>query len=130
MTTFPETHRDLLEAAVGVLATNGEDGFPQVTALWFLFDEGEIKFSLNTSRQKLKNLQADPRCTFFVLDTANPYRTLEVRAQAEIRPDDDYAFAGKVGAKYGGVDFGEIDGPGESRVAVALEVERVNVYGE
>ena len=33
MTAIPDTHRDLLNSAVGVLATLGPDGQPQVTAL-------------------------------------------------------------------------------------------------
>lgn len=130
MIDFPESHQDLLETDVGILATNGPDGHPQVTALWFLFDEGTVKMSLNTNRQKVKNLQADPKCTFFVLDTANPYRTLEVRANAEIEPDPDYAFAGKLGAKYGDADLREMDGPGATRVVVSLQPTKVNTYGD
>ena len=130
MTTFPESHRDLLKADVAILATIGQDGYPQVTALWFLFDEdGTIKLSLNSSRQKVKNLQAHPECTFFILDRANPYRTLEVRARAEIMPDADYAFAKKLGAKYGGVDLSTRVRPGEQRVVVALHPIKVNTYG-
>ena len=129
MTTIPESHQDLLKADVAMLATIGQDGYPQVTALWFLFDEGTIKMSLNTSRQKVKNLQAHPECTFFILDTANLYRTLEIRARAEITPDLDYAFAKKLGAKYGGFDFGAADRPGETRVVVSLQPEKVNTWG-
>ena len=129
MVTFPESHRDLLKADVAVLATNGQDGYPQVTALWFLFDEGTIKMSLNTTRQKVKNLQAQPECTFFVIDSANPYRTLEVRARAEISPDPDYTFAKKLGAKYGGVDLSANDRPGEMRVVVSLQPVKVNTWG-
>lgn len=130
MATFPESHQDLLEADVATLSTNGPDGYPQVTALWFLFDEDTIKMSLATTRQKVKNLQADSKCTFFVLDTDNPYRTLEVRARAEIEPDPDYAFADKLGAKYGDVDLREMDGPGVTRVVVSLEPVKVNTYGD
>jgi PPOX class probable F420-dependent enzyme len=130
MTTFPQSHQDLLKAGVAMLATSGPDGYPQVTALWFLFDEdGTIKLSLNDSRQKVKNLQAHPECTFFVLDTANPYRTLEVRARAEIQPDVDLAFAKKVSAKYGGAEFWTRDRPGESRVVVSLQPIKVNTWG-
>lgn len=130
MATFPESHQDLLEADVATLSTNGPDGYPQVTALWFLFEDDTIKMSLATTRQKVKNLQADPKCTFFVLDTDNPYRTLEVRARAEIEPDPDYAFADKLGAKYGDVDLREMDGPGATRVVVSLEPVKVNTYGD
>jgi PPOX class probable F420-dependent enzyme len=129
MAAFPESHQDLLQADVGILATIGQDGYPQVTALWFLFDGGTLKLSLNTTRQKVKNLQAHPECTFFVLDTANPYRTVEVRARAEITPDSEYTFAKKLGAKYGGVDLSANDRPGETRVVVSLQPVKVNTWG-
>jgi len=48
MTTFPESHSDLLDAQVATLATIGSDGLPQLTEIWFLHDEGELKTSLNT----------------------------------------------------------------------------------
>jgi len=129
MAAFPASHQDLLKADVAMLATIGQDGYPQVTALWFLFDDGTIKLSLNTTRQKVKNLRAHPECSFFILDKANPYRTLEVRARAEITPDADYAFAKKLGAKYGGADLSTNDRPGETRVVVSLQPIKVNTWG-
>ena len=130
MTAFPESHQDLLNAEVATLATIGHDGYPQVTALWFLFDDdGTLKLSLNTTRQKVKNLHAHPECTLFILDTANPYRTLEVRARASISPDAEYTFAKKLGAKYGGADISANDRPGETRVVVSLQPVKVNTWG-
>lgn len=130
MTTFPISHQDLLKAPVATLATIGSDGYPQVTALWFLFDEdGVLKLSLNTTRQKVKNLQAHSECTLFILDPASPYRTLEIRARAEITPDPDYTFARKLGAKYGGADVSKNDRPGETRAMVTLHPIKVNVWG-
>ena len=130
MAPFPESHKDLLKADVATLATIGNDGYPQVTALWFLFDDDEtIKLSLNTTRQKVKNLQAHPECTLFILDSTNPYRTLEVRARAQIAPDVNYAFAKKLGAKYGGADISTNDKPGETRVVVSLQPIKVNTWG-
>ena len=131
MTPFPESHQDLLQTDVAILSTIGQDGYPQVSALWFLFDEdGTIKLSLNTSRQKVKNLQAHPECTFFLLDRSNPYRTMEVRALAQITPDPDYTFARKLGAKYGNADFSTRDRPGETRVVVSLQPIKVNIWGK
>jgi hypothetical protein len=49
-----------------------------------------------------------------------------VRGNAKLAPDGDYAFARKLGAKYGGADLSEHDRPGESRVVVTIEP--VNVY--
>jgi len=126
MLTIPKTHHDLLQTDVAMLATVGRNGYPQVTALWFLFDDdGMIKLSLNTVRQKVKNLQARPECTLFILDRANPGRTLEVRARAELTPDPDYIFADKLGRKYG-ANVRMMDRPGESRVVVTLHTVKVN----
>jgi PPOX class probable F420-dependent enzyme len=126
VTDFPSSHRDLLEAEVATLATIDGRGFPALSEVWFLFDEGEVKVSLNTARLKTKNLQERPECSLFILDLAVPYRYLEIRGRARIEPDDDYAFADKVGAKYGGTDLRAIDLPGESRVVVT--VEPVNIW--
>lgn len=130
MTVIPQSHQDLLKADVAMLATFGPDGYPQVTAIWFLLDDdGTIRISLNSSRQKIKNLQAHPECTLFILDTANPYRTLEIRARAEIQPDVDLAFAKKVSARYGGAEFWTRDQPGETRLVVSLQPVKVNTWG-
>jgi PPOX class probable F420-dependent enzyme len=126
MTDFPTTHRDLLDAEVATLGTLGADGYPQLSAIWFLHDEGELKSSLNDSRLKTKNLAARPQCNLFILDLGNPYRYLAVKAGALIEPDPDYSFAEKLSAKYGGVKFWEHDGAGESRVVVMFEP--VNVW--
>jgi PPOX class probable F420-dependent enzyme len=125
MTTFPKSHSDLLDAQVATLATIGGDGFPQLTELWFLYDEGELKTSLNTSRLKTRNLMKRPECSMMVLDLTNPYRYLVVRGNAKIEPDDDYAFANKLGAKYS-ADVSVHDQPGDKRVVVTIEP--TNIY--
>ena len=125
MPDVPESHRDLLDAEVATLSTIGSDGYPQVSAVWFLLDDdGKLKLSLNTARQKTRNLRQRPQCTLFILDPENAYRYLEIRGRALIEPDDDFAFAGEVGGKYG-TDLRTRDQPGETRVAVTLEPVRV-----
>jgi hypothetical protein len=69
--------------------------------VWSLHDGGALKLSLNTSRQKTKNLRQRPQCALFPLDLSNPYRYLAVRGRARVEPDDDYTFADKLGANYG-----------------------------
>jgi PPOX class probable F420-dependent enzyme len=120
MTTFPSSHHDLLGKRIAFLATVGKSGYPQVTAVWFLFEDGRLRLSLNSRRQKLRNLRERPQCSLVIPDPRNSNRYLEVRASAEIEPDDDYAFADRVGAKYG-TDLRTRDRPGASRVVVTLE---------
>src|SRR5690349_23301133 len=121
MTDFPASHRDLLDAETATLATIGSDGYPQVSEVWFLHDDGELKTSLNDSRLKTKNLQARPQCNLLILDVSNPYRYLAVKGNARIEPDPDYEFADKLGAKYGAADLRAHDAPGQSRVVVTIE---------
>ena len=127
MTNFPESHSDLLEGQFATLATIDGDGFPQVTEVWFLYEDGELKLSLNTARQKTRNLAARPQCSLFLLDLTSGYRYLEVRGNARLEPDDDYVFADNLtAAKYGGTDLRALDGPGESRVVVTIEPVKVH----
>jgi PPOX class probable F420-dependent enzyme len=122
---IPESHRDLLEAQVLTLGTVDPSGRPQLTPVWFLTEDGLPRISANTSRKKVRNLRANPACSVYILDLANPYRYLEIRGDAVVEPDDDYAFAGRVGAKYG-ADVRTFDGPGDSRVVVTVRPVRVN----
>lgn len=126
MATIPDSHRDLLDAPVATLATVGADGRPQLSAVWFLAEGDTVRVSLNTARQKTKNLAKNSAATLFILDTANPARYLELRGNASVEPDDDYAFADKVGAKYGGFDLRTIDQPGQTRVKVTIDPTRIN----
>ena len=123
---FPDSHLDLLQTSTAILATVGPDGTPQVTAIAFTYyeSEGLIKISLNDSRQKARNLRRDPRATLFILDPENRYRTLEVRARAELSPDPDFAFAKLAGSKYG-KDFHDNDLPGQTRSIVVFHPERI-----
>ena len=126
-TTVPKEHREVLDAPYAVLTTLGRDGYPQSTMVAFLAEDDLVSISLNTTRQKTRNLMARPRATLLIPDPASPYRTLEIRGNVEIIPDDDYSFARRVGQKYGGTDFRSADRPGESRVGVVLRPVRVNV---
>jgi PPOX class probable F420-dependent enzyme len=110
-TTFPDSHRDLLDARFATLATLGEDGGPQLTEVWFLFEDGELKISLNDSRLKTKNLAARPLCSLFILDLENPFRYLDVRGTARI--------------EYDGADLRDHDGPEDKRVVVTIEPTNV-----
>ena len=130
MTTpeIPASHRDLLDAQIAVLGTIGASGRPQLSATWFLAEGDTVKLSLNTSRQKVKNLQANPKVSVIILGDS-PYKYIELRGDAEITPDPDYEFANKVGAKYGGADLRARDEPGETRVVVTIKPARVITWG-
>jgi PPOX class probable F420-dependent enzyme len=126
MTDFPESHRDLLDAPVGILTTIGSSGIPQTTAIWFLYDEGELYSWLSDARQKVKNLLERPEYSFFILDTANPQRYLVVRGRAELTPDTDFVYGERLGQKYG-VDLRRMLQEGETRYKVTFLPTKVSV---
>jgi PPOX class probable F420-dependent enzyme len=130
MAEIPASHRDLLDTCqVVTLATNGPDGYPQVSAVWFTHEpDGTVKMSLHPDRQKTKNLLHHPECSLFFLDPANPYRTLEIRARADLKPDPNYAYATKVDARYGG-NLQGLDKPGDIRYEVTFAPVKVNTFG-
>jgi PPOX class probable F420-dependent enzyme len=125
MPAIPESHRDLLDGQFATLGTVGPDGRPQLSEVWFLADGDTVSTSLNASRQKTKNLRANPAASLLLLDLAVPYRYLELRGDVEITPDDDYAFADRLGAKYN-ANVRDHDLPGQTRVVVTIRPVRVH----
>ncbi len=130
-TTLPASHLDLLrQPLTGTLSTISPDGKPQVTALWYLLDDDVLRISVNSSRHKLKNVRARPVGTFFLIDPADPMRTIEVRADIELSDDPDYQFADRVVAHYEApFSLRDIDQPGDTRLVMTLHPTRVNATG-
>ena len=124
--TIPESHPDLLTPATVALSTANADGSIQTTAVWVLLDDGVLRMSLATNRQKYRNLLRDPHATVFSLDPTNPFRFIEVRAAVTIEPDTDKSFVRKVFTAY---DTDPESMPGlldEERVIVTFDLQRVN----
>ncbi len=126
---IPSSHLDLLEAPIPVsIATVGPTGHPQITAIWVFVEGQNVVTSLAGVRQKLKNLQARPQATVFVIDPANPFRTLEVRGDVTIESDPDLATLKRVLAAYG-TDLESFPGPLEDRTTVTLRPTHVVALG-
>jgi PPOX class probable F420-dependent enzyme len=85
----PDSHRDLLEQALlAHLATIRPDGGPQVNPVWFRWDGERIRMTHTRTRQKFRNLQAEPRVALSIADPDEPQRYLEVRGVMETIEDD------------------------------------------
>lgn len=128
----PESFRDLLNVETAILATMGRDGFPQVTATWFLYDETDktVKLWLIDRRQKTKNMRANPNVTLFILDPLNQFRTLEIRAKVELTTDPELVFEKRIGQKYGVADFRCFEQEGDTRSLVTLYSTKINVLDQ
>ncbi|MGO9456561.1 MAG: PPOX class F420-dependent oxidoreductase [Acidimicrobiales bacterium] len=122
----PASHRDLLLSPfTATLTTLDRRGRPQSTAVWYLVDgDGRLKGSITSDRQKYRNLRANPACTLFIIDPQDPFRTLEVRADATLDPDPDKATVRKFAEAYQ-VDEAMLVRAEEDRFTVTYEPFRV-----
>jgi PPOX class probable F420-dependent enzyme len=86
----PESHADLLDQPTFAhLATVRPDGSPQSSVMWFDWDGEKIRMTHTKTRQKFRNLGAEPRVAISIADPKDQYRFLEVRGVVESIEDDD-----------------------------------------
>lgn len=129
--SIPESHADLLtKPALAHVATIGPEGEPQSNPVWFDARDGALLFSQTTTRQKVRNLERDPRIALSIVDPDNPYRYLEIRGRVErIDPDPDNAFINAMAKKYLGQDVYPWHRPEDQRVVVVVRPERTTQMG-
>lgn len=125
-TDVPDTLLPLLQSsALAFVSTLGPRGEPQTTPLWFVWDDGVLRFSLADGRQKLRNLRRDPRISVVVADPAKPTWYIELRGRVDaLVPDPDLALERRVAEKYTGRHV-DVEPPGTARFAAAVTVEKV-----
>lgn len=99
---------------------------------WFLYDETDetVKLWLIDGRQKTKNMSANPNVTLFILDPRNQFRTLEIRAKAEVAADPELVLEKRIAPKYGIADFRRFDQEGDTRSRVTLHPVKINILDQ
>jgi PPOX class probable F420-dependent enzyme len=128
---IPETHKDLLNStALANVATIGPKGEPQVNPVWFDWDGEYLRFSQTKTRQKLRNLQRDPRIAISLTDPQNPYHYLEIRGVVEkVEEDPNLDFINAMAKKYMGKEKYPWHRPGEERVVVYVKPQHTTKMG-
>lgn len=123
---IPDALRDLLENPnYGALGTVRPDATVQVNPMWFEFDGEHVLFTHTTTRQKYRNLRANPSMSLMVFDPAQPYRYIEVRGRlVDEVPDPEGAFYVRLGQRYGNATQ-EAPADRANRVILKMSVEKV-----
>jgi PPOX class probable F420-dependent enzyme len=126
--TIPDSFLPILttKKAFAHLATVMPDGTPQVTPVWFLYDQG--RFIVNTARGRVKdrNMKENGHVALSILDPDNPYSHLAVRGTiTKVTEEGASANIDTMAQKYLGQDRYPFAKPGEVRVI--YEIEPVSV---
>ena len=74
------------------LVTVNPSGSPQVTVMWFKYEDGALLFTTTTDRVKFRNVQKDPRATLAVVDPTNMYKWVIVDGKFSVDKRDPEAF--------------------------------------
>ena len=135
------TYKQLIDQPVtAVVAVTGGAGRANLTPVWFDYEGSTVLLNLATHRKKVEWLRAHPQATFMLMNPANPYHWLSIKATVarEISEDDPdegprvTAQLDKIWTKYTGNEgpYGLRDpGKNERRVLFELSVDSIAMFG-
>ncbi|MGZ6971717.1 MAG: pyridoxamine 5'-phosphate oxidase family protein, partial [Thermoanaerobaculia bacterium] len=93
---------------------------------WIDYADGHVLVNTAEGRQKLKNIRHDPRIALDVVDRENVYEVVALVGRVvEVTAEGADAHIDKLAKKYLGRDRYPYRQPGEQRVIIRIEPERV-----
>jgi PPOX class probable F420-dependent enzyme len=114
----------------GHLATLNKDGSPQVSPVWIDFDGQHLIVNSELKRLKVRNIKRDPRVSVSIQNAGNPYQYIEIRGKAvDVTTNGGFEGIDKLAKKYMGVDKYPNNLPGDERVVIKIEPQRVTGMG-
>jgi PPOX class probable F420-dependent enzyme len=124
-------NRELLEAKnfchVGTIRA---DGTPHLTPVWVDVDGDVIVLNSARGRAWPTNIERDPRVELNVMNLENPYEYVSIRGRAvEVTEDGAGAHIDKLAFKYLGQDTYPYHQPGDVRVIIRIEADRIHHNG-
>lgn len=81
------------------LATHGADGYPQVTPVWFMQQDGSLYCSTEQERVKVRNILRNPRVGASI-DDDHPYRGISLKGIASVREKEIEPLVRRIAARY------------------------------
>jgi len=91
--TFPPAVIEFLRQPVASqLVTVNPNGSPQMTIMWFKYEDGALLFTTTTDRVKFRNMQKDPRAALTVMDPTNMYKWVTIHGKLSVDNREPAAF--------------------------------------
>jgi PPOX class probable F420-dependent enzyme len=108
------------------LATLMPDGSPQVTPVWVEMEGENILVNTAEGRIKPRNVRRDPRVAISIVNHGNPYSAAWVRGRViDVRAEGADAGIDRLAKKYIGQDRYPWRAPGEQRLTLVIQPERI-----
>ena len=130
MSSIPPAFHDLFEKqTLAHLATQLPNGFPHVTPVWIDYDDddGHLLFNTARGRQKVRNVESDPRVGASMCDPDDPYRYCSLWGEVvDLTTDGAVAHIDALARRYMDVEEYPYHGDDEGeRLIVRIEPARV-----
>ena len=131
MVRLKAREREFLENPyLGIVTEHRPDGSLHTTPVWVDSDHGaELSFNTAKGRLKERDLRRDPRVSLLVVDPEDPYRWVSVTGKARLVEEGADEQIDHLAKKYLGKNEYPFRAPGEKRVTVKIEPEKVETYG-
>jgi PPOX class probable F420-dependent enzyme len=84
----PDEEQFVKEHRLCVVSTLRQDGAPQSTPVYYLYEGGKLYISVTKSRKKTVNVARDARVSVVVLAEDSPFRHVQVQGTAVVSDDD------------------------------------------
>jgi PPOX class probable F420-dependent enzyme len=128
MAAIPDAAKHLFENKdFAHVATVNKDGSPQVSPVWIGSDGDLVTFNTAEGRVKTDNLHRDERVAISIHAQDNPYENLIIQGKVvEITQDGADEDIDALAKRYLDADSYPFRQPGEERVIVKIEPEKVN----
>ena len=132
MATIPESFADLMKQkkAFAHLATVMPDGTPQVTPVWFDYQNGIIRVNTAKGRVKARNMTEGAPVALAIMDPDNPYRYVQIRGRVRsVTTEGAESHIDALAKKYLGKDKYPWRQPGQERLLLEIEPTSVQSLG-
>ena len=123
---LPQSVKKILaDKAYGHVLTYNRDGSPQLTMVWMDVDGDQPTFNTAEGRIKPRNLRRDPRIMVAVQDRNDPQAYVLLYGKAQLSAEGADGQIDKLAKRFLGLDEYPWRQPGEVRLSVPIDVERI-----